>query len=268
LYYGIVDISGKIIYCSYSDFDNDTQLWNGFGIYYQDFIDNLSVNGSGIFLIIGEVTVGNQQSLENAMIRDVRTSGGGVKKNRVDTVIEDQNAEVSMYWDVGFWDGMPYPGLSSYLVEVPVDILSGAGGVLSQNQVKDFIDKHTALGVYPIVKAYGIDPIVTEVIPHSTSIELEWNSYGSDVLYNVYYTQSLDNPWTKATVSEIVDNHLGNSYTITGLSLGVIYYITIVGGKLNDDGDWAPLIGQDVGPVDIGIIENMRSNIILVRTYG
>jgi hypothetical protein len=189
------------------------------------------------------------------------------------SIVKEENIEVNWFWDVGFWDGQPYPNTASYLVEVPVEIFSGAGGTLTQKRVKELIDKHTALGVYPIVKAYGIDPIPTTVIPYATSIYLAWPSYGSDISYNIYYSIDEDN-WTLSNGSPLPDAAGGNVHTITGntpivnpvLETGVLYYIAIVGGK-DVDGTWVELSGQAIGPVDIEVHGVDNPNIVVTRTF-
>jgi hypothetical protein len=277
LYYGIVDKKGQVIESNWSSFDNTTQtLSTGETLYYEAvpsfitpgsysiFVDDYSVEGSGVFLILGDISVEANSSVDDANIFDVRIRGGGIREDRL-AAAKEKNAEVCWYWDVGHWDGVPYPETATYFVEVPAEIFSGAGGTLTQKRAKELIDKHTAFGVYPIVKAYGIDPIMTSVIPYTTSIYLSWSSYGSDVSYNVYY--SLDGDyWVKSNGSVLPDAAGGNTYTITGLETNVLYYVAVVGGK-TINGTWRELSGQSVGPFDIGIKEVDNPNIVIARTF-
>lgn len=88
------------------------------------------------------------------------------------------------------------------------------------------------------------------------------------VKFNVYYSTSSDGPWTLSNSSLLNNNTLGNSYTITGLNEGVLYYIIVVGGKLNEQGVWVPLSGQSLGPLPNPAKEIANPNMISARTYS
>ena len=60
---------------------------------------------------------------------------------------------------------------------MPISLLEIAGGVFKTNEIKDAVDRHTAAGVYAIVKAYGIDPVISGVIPGSGLLTIKWGSY-------------------------------------------------------------------------------------------
>jgi hypothetical protein len=63
------------------------------------------------------------------------------------------------------------------MVEVPVDILEGAGGTFKTNEVSNIINRHTAAGVYAVKRAYGIEVTITGVIPLIDGINIGWVSY-------------------------------------------------------------------------------------------
>lgn len=86
--------------------------------------------------------------------------------------------------------------------------------------------------------------------------------------YNVYYSTTPDGPWIKANITLINDVSSGNSYTITGLTEGVLYYIIVVGGKLNEQGIWVPLSGQSIGPLPNPAKDIANPNMISARTYS
>jgi len=231
---------------------------------YTTFLSDLSTEGDGTFLTLGEMTVGIDSSIDDATIIDTRIPGGGIKEDLL-SAAKEANSEVNWYWDIGQWDGIPYPGTASYLVEIPVETFSGAGGISTQKRATEVIDKHTALGVYPLIKAYGVDPVITSIIPYANSIQIAWSSYGADISYYIYY--SVDGKsWTVANGSVLPDAAGGNTYTITGLDTGVVYRISVVGGK-DIDGTWTQLSGQPIGPVDIGVKEIDNPNIFIAKTF-
>ena len=194
LYYTVADRSGKIVKSNLTNFSNDDAkirtddgLWRD--VYYENvpsyitdaigsilFLDQYTVVGSGVFLPLGDVFVSEDSHPDLSTIIDVRSPGGGIKESEMDSAKSLQQ-EVEWYWDIGFWDGIPYPGGASYFVEVPISLLEIAGGVFKTNEIKDAVDRHTAAGVYAIVKAYGIDPVISGVIPGSGLLTIKWGSY-------------------------------------------------------------------------------------------
>lgn len=281
LYYLLMDKTNRVIESDWTSFDNNTQrLTSGHILYYSGvpsfitpednykiFLDTYTVEGDGIFLTIGELSVDINIDTEDLKPSDIRVAGGGVIEGEVNAA-KIENPEVIWYWDIGRWDGEAYPGNASYFVEVPVSVFSGAGGTLTQQQVKDIVNKHTAFGVYSIVKAYGIDPFVTDVEPKVNSILISWPSYNFDVYFNIYYSKKSEGPWTKANSSLVSNNPSGNSYEITGLQTGVEYYIMIIGGELDNIGVFVSQCGQPIGPFDYGVNDFYNTNIVRAKTFG
>jgi hypothetical protein len=190
LFYLKVDQTGKVIESNWSEFDNDLQKKPGppvLPVYYEAFPswkpaedhvvfrDEETVEVSGNYLLLGDVTVAPANRPEELVQLDARRRGGGIIDTSIDSLQEDY-PELTWFWDVGYWDGIPYPGNASYMVEVPVDIFTGAGGVFIQQEVKDIISQHTAAGIYPVVKAYGVDVTISGIYPDADSITLEWSS--------------------------------------------------------------------------------------------
>jgi hypothetical protein len=283
LFYLQVNDFGKVIESNWSRFDNDTQLLDtGNPIYYEEkpswhpdavwheFVDGFSVEGTqfGTFLILGDVTVAPAQSVEEVVEVDSRVRGGGIVAGQIDSAREIQ-PEIDWYWDIGNWDGIPYPGNASYLVEVPVEVLEGAGGTLRTDEVRDIVERHTAFGVYPVVRGYGIDVELTDVQFGAGSITLAWigRGYETDIKYNIYYATSAKGPWTLANVTPVDHVGAGNTYTISGLKADTLYYIVIVGGRV--DGDFQPLVLQPIGPLSEQAAgpESATAPVFAARTY-
>lgn len=201
LFYLKVDRAGKVTESNWELFNNTSGLLtDGNTLYYEAipdflvtgvsdfgmanwidpsgvtlFVDAYTVEGDGDFLILGDVTVGEGTSIDKLTVIDARNRGGGVLEDEVDTLLLQQN-EIEWYWDLGYWDGIPYPGNASYFVEVPANVLDGAGGVLSQRQVRDVIERHTAAGVYPVAKAYGLDVVISGIDLIPSGVVISWSS--------------------------------------------------------------------------------------------
>ncbi len=280
LYYLIVDVSGKVIQSNWYLFDNDSESIDGDELFYKSipsyledevsenahiFLDEYSILGDGSSLVLGEVFVRETLQPNLLISKDSRQRGGGVKQTLIDSAKEKQ-FETSWFWDLGFWDGTPYPGHATFYVEVPVSIMDGAGGIFTANEIKSVVDRHIATGVYPIIKAYGWDPITTSIIPSANSISIEWRSFPG-VLWNIYYSLIENGPWTLATVSPLADVET-NAYSITGLLPGTIYSVLIVGGYLDEESDWIPLGGQPIGPNSLSAIGIINPNSISTLTFA
>ncbi len=195
LYYTVSDRSGKVIKSNLSNFDNtDEKLQTDDGrwrdLYFESvpsyinspgsilFLSHYTILGSGLFLPLGDVHISEDTHPDQATLIDTRVRGGGIKDSELEAAKTVQQ-EVEWYWDIGFWDGTPYPGSASYFVEVPAELLEVAGGTLKAGEIKDVVGRHTAAGVYPVVKAYGIDPVISGVIPADGQLTIKWSSYGS-----------------------------------------------------------------------------------------
>jgi hypothetical protein len=205
LFYLKSDQSGKVFESNWDEFDNDTESHtSGDTVYYERlpdylssgiadigepnyidpatvryFIDQYSVEGTqgGTFLVLGDVTVSEAYDVAQISPFDSRVRGGGVVEDNFENTV-DSNPEATWFWDEGYWDGIPYPGNGSYFVEVPVTSLKGAGGVFAQKQIKDILNRHTAAGVYPLAKAYGVEIIASGIEPGPDSVKLFWHSEG------------------------------------------------------------------------------------------
>jgi len=141
------------------------------------FTESLSVVGSGLYLVLGDMTIGEAQDIEDITWLDVRRRGGGIRQDLIDDA-KLRQPEVSWYWDIGRWDGIPYPHNANFMVEVPASVLEDAGGRFQVDQVRDVIERHVAFGTYPVAKAYGIDIEVSGMDMVSSGLHISWTGYG------------------------------------------------------------------------------------------
>ncbi len=68
------------------------------------------------------------------------------------------------------------------------------------------------------------------------------------VLYNIYISSNPTGPWDLVNETPISDDSSGNQYTISDLVNGRLYYIMVVGGRLDSNGVFIPISGQPLGP--------------------
>jgi len=92
----------------------------------------------------------------------------------------------------------------------------------------------------------------------------------SSIKYNVYYSTQKDGPWVLGNPTPIDHSQEGNSYTLSSLQKGTTYYIRVVGGYLNTEDEFVPLITQPVGPQTLpaqGISAVKTTASIIVKEY-
>jgi len=264
LYYLAIDDSGRVIESNWSEFDNDTETLSGVELYYElkpdwkpDGPYNLFVGGmsveeaSGVFLILGDVTVDEGQDIDNLTTLDTRIRGGGLAEDTLEEALEIQ-PEARWYADQGRWDGVPYPRNANYLVEVPVTLLEGAGGTFRSNEIRQVVERHTAAGVYAAIRGYGINIVLQKL--QMGSVVLGWQGTGIgglDVKYNVYYSTQPNGPWTLSNTTPIDHVDGGGEHTITGLKYNSLYYVSIVGGII-ENGEFLPVMSQYIRPGSYG----------------
>jgi hypothetical protein len=89
------------------------------------------------------------------------------------------------------------------------------------------------------------------------------------IVYNVYYSTASEGPWTLSNETPIAHLDAGNTYSVSGLKIDVIYYFLIIGGYMNN-GNFIPLISQAIGPDGTkasGIGPHAKPN-IFCKTFG
>lgn len=93
-------------------------------------------------LLLGAFHVRQTNNYEDTSLIDTRTRGGGVKESLYEKSL-DFNKNIYSSADVGFVDGVPYPGSSVMIAEIPEDLKQ----VMTTAEIKRRIAKHVTLGV-------------------------------------------------------------------------------------------------------------------------
>lgn len=94
--------------------------------------------------LLARVYVRPNSSPEDVVVLDTRTRGGGLKEG-----YDDPNA-----WDIGYYDGAPYPSQGVILARFPKEILKEHGGRFTREEVEEAVKKYLAYGVLPIVEFF------------------------------------------------------------------------------------------------------------------
>ena len=267
IHYLRVTKDGTIRECSQNGSDGNTNLDQAFptgvigmsygrpGIDADTFLNEYSLEASlgengqdKRYLILAEVSVIRQSSIEDITYLDTRIRGGGIKDD-YEQAAKEKNPEVAWYGDIGLGGGVPYPGRSVVIARLPHCLLSTYGGRFTENQIREIVKRHMAFGHYPVIKFYGIKPRISITdFPEVDSVKVSWPSEISTCTFNVYYSVVGDR-YTKHNDTALTDSGIGNEYTIDGLTSGLKYNIYIEsmcsvecgqGGGSPGDGDYGP----------------------------
>ena len=102
-------------------------------------------------------------------------------------------------------------------------------------------------------------------IPGSTSIVGALRDQ-PPVRYNVYKSINPFGPWELVNDTPMIDVIQGNEYTIPDLVNGQVYYIMVVGGRLdNETGEFLPVCGQPLRMLDDSGSKISNPNMISAR---
>jgi len=83
----------------------------------------------------------------------------------------------------------------------------------------------------------------------------------STVKFNFYYSTTANGPWTLYNSTPLDREDSLQTYTISGLNSNTQYYVAVVGGVLDDSGDFLSLIHQPIGDSIQGASDiNIRPN--------
>ena len=177
------------------------------------------------YLVLAELSVIHQTTIDDTVIIDNRLRGGGIKED-YDDEAKLLNPEISWYGDIGLGGGIPYPGKSVAIVRLPHCLLDEYGGPFTEAEIREVAKRHMPFGHYPILDFYGVVPDVSiEELADGGKITIYWPSEGSSCTYNVYY--STGERYSKFNDTPIVDDTDGNSYTLTGLTENLTYNIYV-----------------------------------------
>jgi hypothetical protein len=110
-------------------------------------VTNDTSPGTGSPVVFSTVSVGAAVSIGNINVEDIRVRGGGLS-NAYESIAESVSC-----WDLGFWDGKPYPVTGSLLVYLPISVLD----VFDRATVLGLVEEILPAGSYPLIKYYSED---------------------------------------------------------------------------------------------------------------
>jgi hypothetical protein len=223
--------------------------------------------GNLTYFILAEIIIGEFSSIKDIASLDTRIIGGGIKESRA-LEVEADYPEYDFIWNEAMWDGKPYPGNLCYHLQIPIDkVLKEGDGIHLPRELKTIASRHTALGVYSAIKAYGAETEITtfNVSKNSgdpTKADVKVNWLGVDTFrFKVIYKKSGDSTWIEApTLSAVgVSNAVYNySDTITLLDMDSLYNFAVV-GYTEINSSWEETVTQHINEDQLSLLTSSAS---------
>jgi hypothetical protein len=146
------DVRNKVIEFYYKTDGADT-----FHYIYHQVVDPVSgpvtgatndtAPGTGTNHVFANLVVGAGVGVQDFTMTDIRKRGGGLSPAWQDI------PQAVNFWDLGFWDGKPYPVGGAVVVYVPASALN----VLSKDDVLGKIQNSLPMGTLAVVRYYNPD---------------------------------------------------------------------------------------------------------------
>lgn len=137
-------ISNIAISCSM----NEIKIINKETIYHKV---NNEIPDNNEDMLIGSVYIKHYTTLKSTILKDTRTTGGGLK-DYLDSMLDELNIDSNSYYDIGYYDGEPYQQNGVIVIRLDRNILKHYGGNLTKKDVEAAVNKWCALGVVPIIE--------------------------------------------------------------------------------------------------------------------
>lgn len=117
-------------------------------------------------ILLSRIQVRPNASIEGIRVTDSRKRGGGLKDLITLDVIKKISASSMDYWDIGYWDGEPFPENGVMVARLPRSIYRENGGNFSAEEVQVLLERHQAFGTLFISEGvYGVDEFLPKFEP-------------------------------------------------------------------------------------------------------
>lgn len=101
---------------------------------------------------IGIAQIRENSRVEESIVLDTRTRGGGIKRTLTEKDIEKTQPLSNHYWDISTWDGIGYQSNGVIVVRVPRTVLKEYGGTMTRGDVNKVVERYAAYGTYQIIE--------------------------------------------------------------------------------------------------------------------
>ncbi len=103
-------------------------------------------------ILLAKLHVRPNSNRASVVFTDTRVRGGGLKEEITNPIIQEYEKESHFYWDIGKWDGLPYPENGVAVFRISRNILKDYGGKFTKAEVEEKVNKHLGYGILPIIE--------------------------------------------------------------------------------------------------------------------
>lgn len=103
-------------------------------------------------LMLARIQIRENTIIENTIVVDARSRGGGLKESIKEETIETKMGYTSNFWDIGSFNGMPYYRNGVDVIKIPSKVLKINGGRFTEDDINDIVYKYIAYGNMPIIE--------------------------------------------------------------------------------------------------------------------
>lgn len=122
-------------------------------------------------VLLAEIRVRPNSNQSNIELIDTRVRGGGLKKEITKAIMQEFEAESVHYWDIGYWDGEPYPENAVVSIRLTRSVLKEYGGTFTRPEIEEKLEKYLGYGVLPIIEFID-DPDTLLQIPEDLVVDV------------------------------------------------------------------------------------------------
>lgn len=122
-------------------------------------------------ILIGEIRVRPNSNQQNISLTDTRVRGGGLKESISKETMRDIEEESLYYWDIGHWDGLPYPENGVIVIRLSKRLLKEHGGLFTKPEIEERLDKYLGYGILAVIE-YVEDADKLLQIPEDLVVEV------------------------------------------------------------------------------------------------
>lgn len=122
-------------------------------------------------VLLAEIRVRPNSNQTNIELVDSRVRGGGLKKTITKAIMKEFEEESIFYWDIGHWDGEPYPENGIINIRITRSVLKEYGGSFTRPEIEEKLEKHLGYGILPIIE-FVDDPDAFLQIPENLVVKV------------------------------------------------------------------------------------------------
>ena len=185
-------------------------------------------------MILAEVNISRQSSIEDIVFIDVRREGGVLTQEVEDNIVDLVDTYPELEWlSSNSISGKAIPVQGVLIVDVPFSMTQDGGGELTKEDIQSISERHIALGYLPLIKFHGERPKIVDVacVPLFDLVTIAWEPVQRADGYRIYVGLSPKDMTSATDVTAVSDPIFYGALratTQTSLDLDSSFFIYVV----------------------------------------